>query len=83
MWSLLRSRARSRLVWPVDHFRGAYDALGCLPPSHEPRATGRITDMIELTWRLIDSGHAYAACGDVSFSVRSLPGDGGAVPAKR
>lgn len=32
--------------------------------------------MIELTQRLIDSGHAYAAGGDVYFSVPSLPGYG-------
>jgi cysteinyl-tRNA synthetase len=54
-------------------FRAAYDALGCLPPTHEPRATGHITEMIELTHRLINSRHAYAADGDVYFSVRSFP----------
>jgi cysteinyl-tRNA synthetase len=55
------------------HFRTAYEALGCLPPTHEPRATGHMTEMIELTHRLINSGHAYAAGGDVYFSVRSFP----------
>jgi cysteinyl-tRNA synthetase len=57
-------------------FRAAYDALGCLPPTHEPRATGHITEMIELTGRLIDRGHAYATSGDVYFSVRSFLGYG-------
>ena len=51
----------------------AYDALGCLPPSIEPRATGHVPQMIELMQRLIACGHAYAAGGDVYFSVRSFP----------
>ncbi|MBY6537386.1 cysteine--tRNA ligase [Rhodococcus sp. BP-349] len=52
-------------------FTAAYDALGVLPPSAEPRATGHITQMVELIGRLIDAGHAYAAAGDVYFDVRS------------
>lgn len=54
----------------------AYSALGCIPPNYEPRATGHITEMIELTRRLIDRGHAYPAddgSGDVYFDVRSWP----------
>ena len=52
----------------------AYASLGCIPPSYEPRATGHITEMIELINRLIERGHAYAAddgSGDVYFDVRS------------
>ena len=41
-------------------FHAAYDALGCLPPSIEPRATGHVTQMVELMERLIERGHAYA-----------------------
>nr|WP_206028011.1 cysteine--tRNA ligase [Rhodococcus kroppenstedtii] len=52
-------------------FGAAYDALGVLPPSAEPRATGHITQMVELIQRLIDAGHAYAAAGDVYFDVQS------------
>ena len=54
-------------------FQAAYAALGCLPPSIEPRASGHVPQMIELMERLIDSGHAYAAGGDVYFAVRSFP----------
>jgi cysteinyl-tRNA synthetase len=50
----------------------AEQALGCLPPSYEPRATGHITEMIELMQRLIDAGHAYVADGDVYFDVLSF-----------
>jgi cysteinyl-tRNA synthetase len=65
--------------WGATHeraFQAAYDALGCLPPSIEPRATGHITQMVELMQRLIDRGHAYTAGGDVYFSVRSFPAYG-------
>ena len=53
-------------------FAEAYATLNCLPPTYEPRATGHITQMIELMQRLIDRGHAYAAGGDVYLDVRSL-----------
>jgi cysteinyl-tRNA synthetase len=54
-------------------FTRAYAALGCLPPDVEPRATGHVPEMIVLMRRLIESGHAYAAGGDVYFDVRSWP----------
>ena len=57
-------------------FGAAYDALGVLPATVEPRATGHVTEMVELIGRLIERGHAYAAgdgSGDVYFDVRSWP----------
>src|SRR3954469_5299478 len=54
----------------------AEQALGCLPPSYEPRATGHVTEMVELMHRLIAGGHAYEAEGDVYFDVRSFPSYG-------
>ncbi|SET49636.1 cysteine--tRNA ligase [Geodermatophilus poikilotrophus] len=51
----------------------AYDVLGVLPPTYEPRATGHVPDMVALMERLIDRGHAYAVDGDVYFDVRSFP----------
>jgi len=54
-------------------FTRAYDALGCLPPDVEPRATGHVPEMITLMSRLFDRGHAYAAGGDVYFDVGSYP----------
>ncbi|WOC11753.1 cysteine--tRNA ligase [Gordonia sp. MP11Mi] len=62
--------------WAATHereFTKAYAALGVLPPSVEPRATGFITQMVEYMQRLIDLGHAYVADGNVYFDVRSLP----------
>src|SRR5215467_6257704 len=52
-------------------FTRAYDALGCLPPDVEPRATGHVPEMIVLMRRLIDGGHAYASGGGVYFDVLS------------
>lgn len=63
-------------------FEWAYDRLGCLPPSVLPRATGHVPQMVELMQRLLDSGHAYAAGGDVYFDVRSFP-DYGALSGQR
>lgn len=57
-------------------FSRAYSALGCLPPDVEPRATGHVPEMITLMRRLIDRGHAYAAGGDVYFSVSTYPAYG-------
>jgi len=54
----------------------AYQSLGCLPPTYEPRATGHIPEMIDMISRLVDAGHAYAAddgSGDVYFDVKSWP----------
>jgi cysteinyl-tRNA synthetase len=48
-------------------------ALGCLPPTLEPRATEHIDAMKALIERLIASGHAYVAEEHVLFSVPSMP----------
>lgn len=54
-------------------FTDAYEALNVLPPTYEPRATGHITQMIELMALLIDNGSAYApGNGDVYLDVRRL-----------
>lgn len=58
--------------WVATHereFTKAYDALGVLPPSTEPRATGHVTQMIDYMERLIERGFAYAAQGSVYFDV--------------
>jgi len=65
--------------WSYENERAVIDAyalLGCLPATYEPRATGHVTEMIELMQRLIDAGHAYAADGDVYFDVASYPAYG-------
>ena len=54
-------------------FADAYRALNVLPPTYEPRATGHITQMIELMEILIANGVAYApGNGDVYLEVGKL-----------
>jgi cysteinyl-tRNA synthetase len=52
-------------------------AVGIEPPSHEPRATAYVPQMLTLIGRLERRGLAYrAANGDVNFAVRKFPGYG-------
>jgi len=54
-------------------FSDAYAALNVQPPTYEPRATGHMTQMVELMQILIDRGFAYApGNGDVYLEVRKL-----------
>ncbi|CAB4899671.1 cysteine--tRNA ligase [Rhodococcus fascians] len=75
-----RDAGRPWWEWAATYersFTWAYDRLGVLPPSAEPRATGHITQMVQMIERLIERGHAYAdSCGDVYFDVQSFPSYG-------
>ena len=54
-------------------FSEAYAALNVAAPTYEPRATGHVTQMIELMAVLIEGGAAYApGNGDVYLEVRKL-----------
>mmetsp|Transcript_3753 Transcript_3753/g.17270 ORF Transcript_3753/g.17270 Transcript_3753/m.17270 type:complete len:636 (+) Transcript_3753:81-1988(+) len=57
----------------IDAFHEDIDALGCVRPTMEPRATDHIGDITALCERLIEKGYAYSADGDVYFSVDALP----------
>jgi cysteinyl-tRNA synthetase len=46
-------------------------ALGTLPPTHTPRATRYVTQMIAMIAKLVEGGHAYEAQGHVLFDVSS------------
>jgi cysteinyl-tRNA synthetase len=48
-------------------------ALGCLPPTVEPRATEHVAEMRTLIERLMGSGHAYVADNHVLFDVPLMP----------
>ncbi|MET7299702.1 cysteine--tRNA ligase [Embleya sp. NPDC005575] len=67
-WQLAQTNERA--------FADAYTALGCLPSTVEPRATGHIPEMIAMMERLIATGHAYPSGGDVYFDVSSFPAYG-------
>lgn len=51
-------------------------ALNTLPPTHEPRATHHIPEMITMIASLIENGLAYEAEGHVLFSVSKDPAYG-------
>ncbi len=79
---ILSKSAEAGVPWWAHAYRferelhDAYAALGCIPPTYEPRATGHIPEMVELMSTLVASGHAYVAAddsGDVYFDVRNWP----------
>ena len=55
------------------NFKRDVAALGCLPPTVEPRATEHIAEMKTLIERLVASGNAYVAEQHVLFNVPSMP----------
>jgi len=48
------------------------NALGLEKPTHEPKATDHIGEMIRMVERLMERGYAYQADGDVFFSVEKF-----------
>jgi len=69
---LIAERTEETIGW----YHADMDALGALRPTHAPRATGYIGQMVAMIEGLIASGHAYAAEGHVLFRVRSYDGYG-------
>ncbi len=57
----------------ITAFDQDMDALGLLRPTHEPRATEYIAEIIGICEKLIDKGLAYASGGDVYYSVDKFP----------
>lgn len=56
----------------TKQFHDDMDALNCLRPTIEPRATDHIKEMHEIIQKLIDNGHAYVKDGHVLFDVASV-----------
>src|ERR1041384_5680963 len=54
-------------------FKEDVAALGCLPPTVEPRATEHIAEMKTLIERLVANGCAYVAEDHVLFEVKRMP----------
>ncbi|EMS36612.1 cysteinyl-tRNA synthetase [Candidatus Liberibacter americanus PW_SP] len=46
--------------------------LGCLLPTHQPKATEHISQMIDLIKKIMSNGHAYEANGEVLFDISSI-----------
>jgi len=61
----------------IDALHQDADALGIERPTHEPRATEYVPQMLSMIGRLQDKGLAYQGTdGDVNFAVRKFPGYG-------
>lgn len=70
----------ARAYYYEREFTEAYNTLGVLPPTVEPRATGHMSDMIDLIQRILDNGHGYVVTdadgkptGNMYFDVASWP----------
>ena len=61
-------------------FQADVKALGCLEPTHQPRATDHIEGMRALIDRLVSQGFAYVAEGHVLFSPAAMDKAGGRLP---
>ncbi len=57
----------------IGSFHRDMDRLGILSPTHEPRATGFLDEMIDLIGILLEKGAAYPSGGDIYFRVRKFP----------
>lgn len=74
---LVRGEEQGRPWWSIAYenerkLSRDYAALNVEPPTYEPRATGHITEIIDLISELVERGHAYATeSGNVWFSVSS------------
>lgn len=60
----------------IREYQEEMATLKVLPPTHEPRATEHIPEMISLVERLIEVGVAYESEGEVYFAVEKFPGYG-------
>ena len=59
----------------TNRFHDAMNALGCLPPSIEPHATGHIIEQEQLVEEILKNGYAYESNGSVYFDVEAYNKD--------
>ena len=60
----------------IQEYEEDMRALGVERPTHEPRATENIPQILDLVKKLMEKGFAYAVDGDVYFSVEKYPSYG-------
>ncbi len=61
----------------TNRYHKAMDALGVLPPSIEPHASGHIIEQEQLVKQILDNGYAYEVDGSVYFDVEKYDRDHG------
>ena len=57
----------------TQYFHKDLSCLNCLMPTHEPKATDNINEMIKTINSLLNKGHAYIKDSHVYFDVNSYP----------
>src|SRR5262249_22888093 len=60
----------------AEEYRAQMLAVGALPPTHEPRVTETVPDILAFIERLIAAGKAYPLDGDVYYAVEAFPAYG-------
>tara|TARA_X000000368_G_scaffold411918_1_gene397488 strand:- start:734 stop:2197 length:1464 start_codon:yes stop_codon:yes gene_type:complete len=72
----IAKKARLEQLEPMEivqlytlRYHKAMEALNCLPPSIEPRATGHIIEQIKMVKQILDNGFAYAINGSVYLDI--------------
>ncbi|MCM1037157.1 MAG: cysteine--tRNA ligase [Bacteroides sp.] len=80
----IAKKARLEQLEPMEvvqhyllRYHRAMDALGVLPPSIEPHASGHIIEQIEYIKKILDAGYAYVSDGSVYFDVPRYNADHG------
>ena len=78
----IAKKARLEQLEPMEiaqmytrRYHDAMRALGVLPPSIEPTASGHIIEQIEMVRRILDAGYAYVSNGSVYFDVEKYARD--------
>lgn len=60
----------------IDAYTQDMAKLNCLTPTHQPRVTQLIPEIIEFIKGLIEKGHAYVIDNDVYFDIATYPSYG-------
>ena len=76
-----QARKEGKTPWDIaafytEAFHSDEEKLNILPAHVFPRATDHVREMIEMVQRLLATGYAYEAGGNVFFSVKSFPAYG-------
>ncbi|MBQ0050395.1 MAG: cysteine--tRNA ligase [Bacteroidales bacterium] len=78
----IAKKARLEQVEPMEvaqyytnRFHDAIAALGCLPPSIEPHASGHIMEQQQLVREIMQNGYAYESIGSIYFDVEKFDRD--------
>ena len=59
----------------TNRYHAAMEALGVLPPSIEPHATGHIIEQEQLVQEILDNGYAYESNGSIYFDIEKYNQD--------